>query len=140
MNRTSQYYSEDISQTALALLALVAAGKTLDPATVQAMQFLLNLDNDSRENRVHLTVFSGHEDEDGDTELPVIIPFVRPRNNESRLNNGYGTLSFENRATAQNDNSHFRLRIFSPDTAAYQDEEDSPYPVASTPALKVYAE
>ena len=144
MNRTP-YYSEEISQTALALLALVAAGKSLDKATVQALRSLL-LQDDSKENRVSFTIFSDQDDEDGNTELPVIIPFVSRVNHVNHYHNGYGTLSFRNKFPSTHSvsvrkeiNSH--LRIFSPDSADYRDDGEEEYCVAANaPTLRLYAE
>ena len=138
MNRTP-YYSEEISQTALAMLALVAVGKPFDKATVQSLRSLFLSPNDSRQNRVNLTIFSGKDDEDGSTEPPVIIPFASQTDNMNRYHNGYGALSFKNSVPARREiNPH--LRIFSPDFADYPDEEEECCVTANTPALKLYAE
>ena len=138
MNRTP-YYSEEISQTALALLALVAAGKTLDRAAVQSLRSLLLSQDDSNEKRVNLTIFSDQDDEDGGTELPVIIPFESRVNNINRFHNGFGALSFRNSVSTRREiDTH--LRIFSPDSATYPDEEENCCVTANAPKLRLYAE
>ena len=142
MNRIP-YYSEEVSQTALVLLTLVAAGKSLDKAVVRSLRSLLLSQGDSRENRVNLTIFSGDDDEDGNAEPPVIIPFASQVNRANGYHNGYGTLSLENGFSSANSVSvckeiHSHLRIFSPDVAACSDEDD--YVSANAPKLRVYAE
>lgn len=138
MNRTT-HYSEEISQTALALLALLAAGKSLDKATINSICSLFLHQNDNAENRVNLTIFSEHDDE-GNAEPPVIIPFTSQQNNTNRFHNGYGTLSFKNRMSVHRHESCSRLRLFSPDAASYHDEDDLPGFAVTTPALRLYAE
>ena len=140
MNKTSQFGSGEISQTALVLLTLLAAGKSIDQNTVQSLCALLAAKDDSENSMVNLTVFSGSDVEDENTEPPVIIPFARHSSNENRHANGFGALSFKNRIPAYRDESRFRLRIFSPDAATFQDEDDSSCLEASMPALRVYAE
>ena len=138
MNRTT-YYSEEISQTALALLALVAAGKSLDAGTLRSLRSLLAAPNDSRENRVHLTVFSDLDDEEIGAEPPVIIPLAEWCQNANSYHDGYGTLSLKNRMSTHRD-CHSGLRVFSPD-GVEDAEEDSPhYLTASAQALRIYAE
>ena len=144
MNRTL-YYSEEISQTALALLALLAAGKSLDKATVQSLRSYLQLQDNLKENRINLTIFSDQDDENSNAELPVIIPFASQVNNVNRFHNGYGTLSFRNGFSSTNSVSARRemgthLRIFSPDSADYSEEEDECCMTANAPTLRLYAE
>ena len=144
MNRTL-YYSEEVSHTALALLALVAAGKSFDKAAVQSLRSLLLSHDDSRENRVNLTIFSGSDDEDDIAEPPVIVPFVSQVNNANRYHNGYGTLSFRNGFSSTNSASTRRdnqshLRIFSPDAVEYPDEEEDCCVTTTAPKLRLYAE
>ena len=138
MNRTT-HYSEEISQTALALLALVAAGKSLDAATVRSLRSLLTSQYDSCDNRVNLTIFSDNDDEYGKAEPPVIIPFAERSINVNRYHNGYGTLSLRNRPSPSA-NSGSWPRIFSPEGTDCPDDEDALCMVASAPALKKYAE
>ena len=138
MNRTT-HYSEEISQTALALLALVAAGKSLDAATVLSVRSLLNSQNDSCENRVNLTIFSEQDDESGNTEVPVIIPFSTQNSIASYCHNGYGTLSLKNRTTPQRDSGSW-LRIFSPDATGSTDDEKATCLATTAKSLKIYAE
>ena len=100
MNRTSSY-SEEISQTALALLALVAAGQSLDASTIRSLRSLLCPQNDSSESLVPLTVFSDSDYDDEEmTELPDIIPFADWRPKVNPCSNGYGTLSLKNQTSA----------------------------------------
>lgn len=144
MNRTL-YYSEEVSQTALALLALVAAGKSFDKSAVQSLRSLLLSHDDSRENRVNLTIFSDIDEDEGSTEPPVIIPFASQVNNTNGYHNGYGTLSFRNEFSSTNSvfarrDNQSHLRIFSPDTAAYPDEEEGCCMTANAPKLRLYAE
>ena len=138
MNR-STHRSEEISHTALAILALVAAGKSLDAATVQSLRSLFTPPNDSNDSRVNLTIFSDHDDEYGNAETPVIIPFAERSNNAGRFHNGYGTLSLQNRIPAHSDSGSW-LRIFSPDAADAPHEENSYCLATTAPALKIYAE
>jgi len=138
MNRTA-YYSEEISQTALALLALIAAGKSLDASTVQLLRSLLTAKSVSRESRVNLTIFSDLDDEEAGTELPVIIPFAECRKNINRYHDGYGTLSLKNRMPTHREN-HSRLRVFSPDVTDDTEEDDAYCLAATTQALRIYAE
>ena len=138
MNRTT-HYSEDISQTALALLALVAAGKTLDATTVRSLRSLFNSQSDSGENRVHLTIFSDSEDNYGNMETPDIIPFAKRGSHVNRYHNGYGTLSLKNRTVPNRDSGSWP-RIFSPDVADYPVEEDALCVAATAPTLKIFAE
>ena len=144
MNRTP-YFSEEISQTALALLALVAAGKSLDTAAVQSLRSLLLSQDDSGENRVHLTIFSDRDDEEDHAETPVIIPFASQVNHANAYHNGYGTLSLGNgfsyaRNVSAPREFHSHLRIFSPDAAAYPDEDEDDCVSANAPKLRIYAE
>ena len=133
------YYSEEVSQTALALLALVAAGKSLDKVAVQSLRSLLLSQDDFGENRVNLTIFSDQDGEDGYAEPPVIIPFASQTNNVNSYHNGFGALSFRNSVSAHKEiNSH--LRIFSPDSADYPDEEEEYYVAANVSSLRLYAE
>lgn len=134
MNRTS-HFSEEISQTAIALLALVAAGKSLDAATVGILRSLLNSHNDSGESRVNLTIFSDSDDEYGTAETPVIIPFAERSKNINRYHNGYGTLTFKNRTQNSRDSASWP-RIFSPDGA----DDDSLCLATTSPSLRIYAE
>ena len=138
MNRTT-HYPEEISQTALALLALVAAGKSLDTATVQSLRSLLISQNDSRENRVHLTIFSDLDGDYGNAETPVIIPFAERSQNVRRCHNGYGALSLKNRAS-NGSNADSYLRVFSPDDTDDADEESSCCLATTNASLKIYAE
>ena len=141
MNRTPYYYSEEISQTALALLALVATGKSFDKSTIQSLRSLLLSQDDSREKRVNLTIFSGNDGECGNTEPPVIIPFASQVKNVNHYHNGYGTLSFRNYiSNRRKNNTH--LRIFSPDATDYRDddEEDEYCVTANAPVIRLYAE
>ena len=135
----SAHYSEDISQTALALLALVAAGRTLNSATVRSLHSLLNSQNDSTENRVNLAIFSDCDDEYGNVETPVIIPFAERNASTNRCHNGYGTLSLKNRTTNHSEYGSWP-RIFSPDAADCEDDENIFCLAATAPALKIYAE
>ena len=142
MNRTP-YFAEEISQTALALLALVASGKSLDRAVVQSLRSLLFSQDDHRDNRVNLTIFSGHED--GNAEPPVIIPFTSHVNNVNRYHNGFGTLSLRNKFSSQNtvparEENNSQLRIFSPDAAEYEDDEETCCVAATVPDIRIYAE
>ena len=108
-------YSSDVSQTALALLALLAAGKNIEPATIRA---LLERHAETEENLL-LTVFSDNDTEEWDQEHPIIIPFTG-RNRERRpCSNAYGALSLRNEYQKDTYDSHrsseTHLRIFSPD-------------------------
>lgn len=137
MSVTSRYSSE-ISQTALALLALVAAGKSLDPTTVRAMQSVLETQND-HEDRIHLTVFSDTEIDE--METPVILPFGEREFETRNHYNAYGTLQMRNRNNFENCTQNVSyLRIFSPDESAQWDDEDSPCCAASGSSLRLYAE
>lgn len=137
MSVTSRYSSE-ISQTALALLALVAAGKPLNPTTIKALQSILETQND-HEDRIHLTVFSDTEIDE--TETPVILPFSE-REFENRSDyNAYGALQIRSRNSFENRTQNVSyLRIFSPDESAQWDDEDSPYCAVSGSSLRLYAE
>ena len=146
MTRQSCYF-EEVSQTALALLTLIAAGKSLDAAMIQSLHSFLVRQNDSGENRGHLSVFS--DDEDESTEHPVILPFTKQSIPASRCHNGYGTLSLKNTFSSKNsdnrasyhENFNSRLRIFSPEPVACADaDEDTPYLAATISPLKIYAE
>jgi dipeptidyl aminopeptidase/acylaminoacyl peptidase len=143
MNRT--HYSEEVSQTALALLTLVAAGKSLDKLTVQSLCSFLARQQDFSENRVNLAFFSDLQTDDNTAERPVIIPFAKRVTNAKRSNNGHGTISLKsefspkNRVAARKE-THSYLRIFSPDSADYTNDEDVCCMDASAPALRIYAE
>ena len=149
MNRIP-YYSEEISQTALALLTLVATGKSLDKAAVQSLRLLLFNQDDFSENRVNLTIFSDHDDEDDNTEPPVIIPFASLANSANSYHNGYGALSFKNvfssktsvsaRSVSAHKETNTQLRIYSPDSSDYQDDDDTYGMAFTAPALRLYAE
>lgn len=133
MNVNTNRCLPEVSQTALALLALLAAGKSVDPATIRS---LLENQCDS-EDHVHLTVFSDnnsdHDEEDWGMEPPVILPFHRRKYENYSNSNGYGALPLRETSV-----SH--LRIFSPDTADYDTGEGSLYAMSAVnaPLLKVY--
>ena len=144
MNRTP-YYSEEISQTALALLALVAAGKSFDKTAVQSLRSLLISQDNFRESRVNLTIFTGTDDEESNIEPPVIIPFASHSNNVNRYHNGYGTLSFRNEFSSINGvpahkETNSLLHIFSPDSVDYPDDEEEYCVTTNAPVLRLYAE
>lgn len=139
MNRTTQYY-EDFSQTAIAVLALLAAGKSLDKTIVNSLCSLLLRQNGLNENRVHLTIFSDLDDDDTNAEPPVIIPFASQQKNANSFHSGYGTLSCRNRMTPQREEHCYRLRLFSPVGASSQDEDESHSPDINVPSLRLYAE
>jgi hypothetical protein len=137
MKRTA-YYSEEISQTALALLALLAAGKSLDAESVSSLRSLLAKQNESCGKWVNLTIFSECKNEEENAELPVIIPFAERSKNVSRYSNGYGALSLKNRTSDYEEPASW-LRVFSPDTD-YTDEDDSLCLAATASPLRIYAE
>jgi len=139
MNRTSSY-SEEISQTALALLALVAAGQSVNAATVRSLRSLLRPQSDSSGSLVHLTIFSDPDyDEEEKTELPDIIPFAELRPKVKQCHNGYGTLSLINQTSAYS-NSDSWPRIFSPDISSSPDDDNTPCLATTTHALRIYKE
>ena len=113
-------YSSDVSRTALALLALLAAGKDIEPAAIRA---LLEKHADGSEENLLLTVFSDYDAEEWDRENPVIIPFTGRNREQHSYSNAYGTLSLRNEYQKNLHSSHrssetgpkTHLRIFSPD-------------------------
>ena len=112
MEMKTARYSSDVSQTALALLALLAAGKDIELATIRA---LLGKHAESDEN-LHLTVFSDHDSEEWDRENPIIIPFTGRNLGQRPCSNAYGTLSLKNEYQKRSHHpSKTHLRIFSPD-------------------------
>ena len=138
MNRTS-YFSEERSDTALALLALIAAGKSFDRATQRALRCLLDFPNDSDKTPQYLSIFSGHDEEEDFTEDPVIIPFAPQRQNLSICHNGFGTL------TIHRDDREYsppQLRVFSPDATddSDDDDDDTTCLSATSPSFRIYAE
>ena len=112
-------YSSGVSQTALALLALLETGKNIEPATIRA---LLEKHTESEEN-LFLTVFSDNNTDEWDQENPIIIPFTGRNREQHSYSNAYGTLSLWNgyqknshdsrRSSETGPKTH--LRIFSPD-------------------------
>jgi hypothetical protein len=147
-------YSPDISQTALALLALVAAGKPLDAVTIQFLQSLIDNQND-KSHCVRLTVFS--ESDAGETERPVILPFVEKERENRVYYNAYGALQMRDKkhsakvdekplsrpAKYRNEKTP-QLRIFSPDVISDTEidvkADELPCLAEGGCFLKIYAE
>jgi hypothetical protein len=129
MEMKTARYSSDVSQTALALLALLAAGKDIEPAAIRA---LLEKHAKSEEN-LFLTVFSDQDTEEWDRENPAIIPFTGRNREQHSYSNAYGTLSLRNGYQKNPLDSHrsseigpkTHLRIFSPDIDDDTTDEES---------------
>jgi len=149
MEMKTAHYSSDISQTALALLALLAAGKDIEPA---AIRVLLEKRIESDKN-LFLTFFSDNDTEEWDRENPVIIPFTGRNREQYPYSNAYGTLSLRNKYQnnslpsyhSSETDTETHLRVFSPDVDDYTTNE-KPFCAmtaadsATSCTLKVYQE
>ena len=140
-------YSSDVSQTALALLALLAAGKDVEPAAIRA---LLEKKRTESDENLFLTVFSDNDTDEWDRENPIIIPFTGRNREQHPSSNAYGTLSFRNEYQ-KNPHSSYRssetgpethLRIFSPEAEDNTIDEESfcTTDSATSCMLRVYQE
>lgn len=137
MDISTALCSSDVSQTALALLVLLARGKPLGPAVIKTL-----LENHAdTEDSLHLTVFSDHNEENWGDEPPVIIPFVGRKHENRSHSNAYGALPLRDGVSKKRNEKRNEtgLRIFSPDTDDHASE--SPFFAASATTsctLRVY--